>query len=154
MRQMQCRRVEVTHKATGRRWDFGCYGWIDAECGFQRTLTLEAYAHPGVLAGPPRPNLGLRWRPGPALHRSDAALSPADRGAGGHKALHQPYHQPYLPLAGSYTAAAAAPSEDGGEEEEEEEEQEWGGGRGVRARPSPLHNLGRPQRTSLLYTGT
>ncbi|KAK9827973.1 hypothetical protein WJX81_003531 [Elliptochloris bilobata] len=45
------RRVEVVHSATGRRWDFGCYGWIDGDCGFQRTLALEAYAGPGYDGG-------------------------------------------------------------------------------------------------------
>ena len=94
---MPCRRVEVVHNATGRRWDFGCHGWIDADCGFQRTLALEAYANPDPGPGSPRRRPGAAPRsrsPSPGRDHDGASDS---RHA--HRDPYQTLERPYAPLS-------------------------------------------------------
>ena len=92
------RRVEVVHNATGRRWDFGCYGWLDVDCGFQRTLALEAYANPEPGPGSPRRRHGAAAR-----SRSYSPVRDGDMETGPQRAHGDPYQKdlerPYAPLS-------------------------------------------------------
>lgn len=89
--------MEVVHNATGRRWDFGCYGWIDTDCGFQRTLALEAYANPEPGPGSPQRHPGAELR-----SRSRSPGRDHDMGADPQCAYGDPYQtlqRPYAPLS-------------------------------------------------------
>jgi hypothetical protein len=134
--------VEVTHLATGRRWDFGCYDWIDEACGYQRTLALEAVSRGAPAA--PRPRSASPRRDAGAGFRERAACTDA-----------RPQHEAFAgvgadgraPHYGPYAAAAAAPSDDsGGADEEEQLEAAWAGGQRARASPG-VRMVGRAGRS-------
>jgi len=136
------RRVEVTHLATGRRWDFGCYDWIDEACGYQRTLALEAVSRSAPAAARPRSasprrdaRAGFRER-APRVDARPRQEAFAGAGADGR-----------APHYGPYAAAAAAPSDDsGGADEEEQPEAAWADGQRARASPG-VRMVGRAGRS-------